>query len=415
MKKESKITAGQEGMPLKKVMNFDEETYSIVTRPEYFPTRVKVPKKVILERHNILGHPYFIDFEDYAWSAYQTSVYKTNLDDNESVLVVDTKTLDPLSVNVEFCMRTLPMGDNNGNIIVSTVQNTGTKEGGRLYLSSDNGVTWNKVLDSEEQGVVAYFRSSNIWYHEVMGNEIIFVASYGGPQDSLNTKGNNMLFVSRDQGMTWAKIFELPLVQPGTNNHMHSICVSPFNGWLWLTHGDGLNRGIIYSHDALYNDTPTFTVISEGEFGKGGWQPSSVVPTASGVAFGTDTGEGLPNGVLAYDIPETTKTGKIGFKHQILHDDAKVHISRRGAVVNGLESYIPMMLSNPSALKIFGTGDGGFSWHEVATLKFGAFEKGFTNPDREGYIYGSSGRLKVEWEEVTQWIKDRYVEKIGYI
>lgn len=411
MKNENLIIERQNGKPLKKILNFDEESYSLAARADFFPTRVKVPKQVFIEKTDIKGYPYFIDYENCMWSASGNSVFKKNIDTGVEESVINGTTLDPLSKNVEFCMRTI-----NGNIIISTTTSIEDKTGGKLHLSKDNGNTWQTVLDLDTQGVVGYIRNSSIWYYQNYGlSGVIFAGTYGYPQDDLNTKGNNMIFVSRDGGETWVKIYELPLIQPGTNNHIHSICVSDYNGWLWITHGDGLNKGILYSHDALYSDNPTFTVISKGAFGDGGWQPTAVVPTATGVAFGTDTGTGYPNGILAYDIPETSEIGKIGFKYILKHDDDKVHIARRGAHVNGVESYIVFNLSNPSALKIIGTGDGGFSWHEITTMKFGAFEKGMSNPDKEGWVYGAGWRLKVSWEETTRWVSGRYVRKIGYI
>lgn len=406
-------TVGKSGFPTKRVLNFDEETYSELTKHEYYPVQIKVPKVVAFEKVAIVGHPYFVDDKQYLWSASGAEVYKRNLDGGTSELFIDMTSVDPQALYVEFIVKTIENSNGDYNLLVSTSVLSG-REGGRIYLSTDKGVTWTKVLDANDMGLNSVFRISNVWHHVVGDSEYIVVGSYGtnNPEDESSTNG---IWLSKDKGVTWNKIFTLPLITSGSNNHVHAICVSPSNGWLWVPHGDGLNRGIYYSHDFLYADEPTFTALSQGAFGKGGWQPSSVVSTILGASFGTDTGIGWPNGILSYDLPDRTMIDKLGFRAQVLHDDDFTHISRRGAQINYTEAYIVMHIG-ASMSKIFVTGDAGFSWHQAITFPFGAFEKGMTNPDKDGYVYGAGTRFKVkEWETVTKWVKGRFAEKTNYI
>lgn len=414
MKLEEKIIAGQNGTPLKKVLNFDEETYSVVTRPEYFPIQIKVPKKYIYERRNTGGHPFFVDDNQHLWGASGTSIYKVDLASNESELFKNMTTVNDSIKSVESVIKTKEDSDGNYNILVSVTIEAGNS-GGQLYVSSDKGVTWAKTLDANDFGLKSLFRHSNVWYHSSGNREYIVVGSYGN-NNAEDESANNKVWISKDKGMTWQVIYEPPLVVSGVNNHIHSLCVQPNNGWVWITHGDGGNRGIVYSHDALYATDPTITILSEGGFKVGGWQPSAVVTTGLGAHFGTDTGGGLPNGILSYDIPDRTMIDKLGYRYQALHDDELVHISRRGAQIDFTEAYIVMQCATKPETKIMATGDCGLSWHEVMSLPFGAFEKGMTNPDKDGFVYGPNSRFKVsEWETVTKWVKGRFADKVGYI
>ncbi|MDD2300506.1 MAG: sialidase family protein [Fermentimonas sp.] len=410
-------TIKKNGANIKLEKNFDEETYSVLARPEYFPVQIKVPKNFILEATNIVGNPTFIDDENTAWSASGSSFYKHNLDTDESELFLDMKTKIPEVVRAVWMYKTKTI-NGNYNLIASVDVSQENNRGGRIYTSTDKGETWVKKLDLDEMGLPAHFRTSNVWAITVANTESIVVGSYGLNNVNPGVGEENGIWRSNDLGVTWVKIYEIPFIADSpTQRHIHALTISPNNGWIWAANGDGANtRKLFYSHNAIYNDTPDWQTVAEGEYGSGGWQPSGMVTTILGGYFGTDSGGGYPNGVLGYDLPDRTEMGKLGFKVQSLHEDSLQYIARRGARISGVEAYIPMHIGGGLSSKIFVTGDAGFSWHQATIIKVTHFQSGFSTPDKDGFVYGRGVRFKVsEWETVTKWVKGRFSDKVGYI
>lgn len=415
MKNKRIVTLGQEGFPKKEVLNFDEETYSALARPEMFPVSVKIPSEYVLEKINSGGHAYFVDEGNFLWGHSSGVITKKDLSDmsTPAVNTFIATNIDPQARDVDYVVRTATVNGSYNIIVFLNVTPNNEGEGGRIYVSSNQGTSWTKVLDLTELNLSSHFRPSNVVYEKIGNKEYIFAGSYGN-NDAADKSFDNGVWRSLDAGLTWQKIITLPKIRSVHNNHVHAIALSKHNGWLWIPHGDGDNRGILYSKDAMYSATPTIKAISEGQFTKGGWQPSSVVTTALGAYFGTDTEAGLPNGLLGYDLPEKTEVGKLGFKLIVLDEDADTLIARRGAQINGSVAYIPTH-QGAGLTRIMATGDGGFSWHLVLTAPF-MFEKGFSSPDKDGYVYGTHIRFKVtKWETVTKWVSGQYAQKVGYL
>ncbi|MBQ0140642.1 MAG: hypothetical protein KBT36_15265 [Kurthia sp.] len=406
------------GANIKLEKNFDEETYAISARPEYFPVQIKVPKTVILEPTNIVGNPTFIDEENIVWSASGSSFYKHNLESDVSELFMDMKTKISEVVRTVWIYKTKTI-NGNYNLIASVDVSEDSNRGGRIYTSVDKGVTWVKKLDLTEMGLPAHFRTSNVWANVIGNIETIVVASYGHNNINPGVGQENGIWRSNDLGVTWVKVYEIPFVADSlvSQRHIHALTISPNNGWIWGANGDGGNtRKIFYSHNAIHNDTPDWNIIASGDYGKGGWQPSGMATTALGAYFGTDSQPGYPNGILGYDLPDRTEIAKLGFKAQALNEDNLQYISRRGARINGTEAYIPMHIGGGLSSKIFVTGDAGFSWHQATIINSAHFQVGFSTPDKDGFVYGTGMRFKVsEWETVTKWVKGRFADKEGYI
>lgn len=410
-------TIKKNGANIKFEKNFDEETYAISARPEYFPVQIKVPKTVILETTNIVGNPTFIDEENTAWSASGSSFYKHNLDTDVSELFLDMKTKIPEVVRAVWVYKTKTINDDY-NLIASVDVSEENNRGGRIYTSTDKGDTWVKKLDLDEMGLPAHFRTSNVWVNVIGNTESIVVGSYGLNNVNVGVGEENGIWRSNDLGVTWVKIYEIPFIADSpTQRHIHALTISPNNGWIWAANGDGPNtRKLFYSHNAIHSDTPEWKTIAEGSYGEGGWQPSGMATTALGAYFGTDSGVGYPNGILGYDLPDRSEKAKLGFKVQALDEDNLQYISRRGARINGAEAYIPMHIGGNLTSKIFVTGDAGFSWHQATIINTSHFLVGFSTPDKDGFVYGTGMRFKVsEWETVTKWVKGRFSDKEGYI
>jgi hypothetical protein len=374
---------------------------SLSARPEYFPVTVKVPVKTEVIKTELFGYPLFVDEDDLVYYEHSGNLYTTP-DGITETLVLQLSTLSPLANRANWICKTRE----NGKYVLST-RSSGINVDGQIWTADSLAGPWTKKLDVNEITGLgnSHFRFSNCWHHYDGTQDLIFVGTYGTYHATNNPNPCNHVYMSLDEGATFTKILETPIVTTTVNNHIHALTYSPWDGWLWVVHGDGTNRGIMYSYDRGQN----WVEVSTGEFGKGGWQPSSVVPLMNQVAFGSDNP--ISNGVLAWYRPETTEVGEVGYVHQMLNYDGQVLISRRGASISSMEAYIPLVEENNTA--IFVTGDGGFSWHTAATFTKGyPFEIGFTNPDSNGYVWGASmQKFKVsEWQETTKWVKNRFVE-----
>lgn len=395
-----KYTHNMNGKDVKLVDNQDG-SYSFSSRPEYIPVTVKVPVKTELIDSKLTGYALFVDENDVVYYERNGNVYQTEDGETETRIVI-LSDLDPLANRASWICKT----HKGGKFVLSTRSNAANSDG-QIWSADSLDGPWTKKLDVHEiEGLGnSHFRISNCWHHYDGIQDFIFVATYGQYDSVTNPLPCNHVYMSLDEGETFTKILELPIVRETVNNHIHAITYNPWDGWLWVVHGDGDNRGIMYT----YNLGEDWVAVSSGDLGKGGWQPTSVVPLISQTAFGTDNP--ISNGVLAYYRPETTEVEKVGYVHQQLHYDGTVLIARRGASISPMEAYIPMIGNNN--VSIYVTGDGGFSWHTARTFTNSLpFEVGFTNPDSQGYVWGSSMRkFKVsEWAETTKWVKNRFLE-----
>ena len=397
------------GKKIKLLKNEDGETYSITSRPEYFPVRVKIPVDIDVKKHETTGYPIFVDEDDLLYYERGGYVY-TNTTEALSAgetMVIDLKSLDVDITRANWICKTV---ENDKYILSTRKDGRGINKGGQIWTSDSLAGPWTKKLDVDTITGLGdcHFRFSNCWHHYDGHSDIIFVGTYGTYSES-NPLPCNHVYKSMDEGATFELIFQAPIVTTTSNNHIHALAYSPWDGFLWVAHGDGDNRGMNYSP----NFGKDWVTVSEGSFGEGGWQPSSVVPLMNQVALGTDNP--IANGVLVWNKPNITEEVKLEYAHQKLGHDGLVQISRRGAQISSVEGYIPIMAGDATT-SIFVTGDGGFSWHTAVTFTKGLpFEIGFTNPDSEGYVWGASMmKFKVsKWEEVTQWVKDRTIKTDG--
>lgn len=390
-------TKGLNGHKVKLIDNQDG-TKSFSARAPKIPMEVKVPNKVDVQRLEESGYPLFVDEDDILYYEKNGFLYSMNVDGTDIRTILKVSDIDADLDRVSWFAKTRK----SGRYILSLKKHP--KQKGQIWVADSLDGPWEKKLDAMTiEGLGnSEFRHTNCWHHFDGVSDIIIVGSYCTYDDGLNPSPCNHVYLSLDEGETFELIFQPPTINPENNRHIHALAYSPWDAYIWVAYGDGDNRGVSYSYDMGKN----WVTVSEGDFGKGGWQPSSVVPLIDQVAFGTDNP--LYNGVLVWNRPRETEEVELRYAWQKINFDGKVLISRKAASISATEAYIPLIDRNNSTIMV--TGDGGTSWHGAVTFPNGLpFEVGFTNPDSEGYVYGGSAMYKfkvTEWERVTRWVEN---------
>lgn len=388
---------GLSGRPVKLVSNQDG-TFSLAARPDRYPAITRVPHKIEIETVDMVrGYTLHVDDTDAVYYEMNGIVYKTS-DFKTETQVVNPATLDSRLNRAAWLCKTRK----SGKYILSAYKAVTSL--GQIWVSSDLQ-NWTKKLDvSTIDGLGdSYFRPSNCWHCYDGKDDILLVSTYGF-YSADNPNPCNHLYLSLDEGDTWDLIWETPVKSTTDNNHIHAVAYDPWQGWIWVCYGDGNNRGISYS----YNMGVDWVTVAQGAFGKGGWQPTAVVPLITGAAFGTDNS--LADGILMWERPRDNVPSDVGYAWKKLHYTNVAHIARRGAQVSPLIAYIPLVKRGGVTIGV--TGDGGLSWHAAATFAKGLpFEHGLTNPDSQGWVYGSgSMRFRVsEWVDVTAWVEGGHI------
>lgn len=395
----SYFTQGMNGKKVKLVDNQDG-THSISARPDRVPTQVRVPKKTEVVNTGLSGYALFVDKDDNVYYQRSGILFRTP-DGVQEERLLSIYDFEGEADQINWICKT----HENGKYVMTAGKYSRQK--GQVWTADSLEGPWTKKLDvTEIEGLGdSEFRMSNCWHHYDGTTDIIIIATYGVYHQANNPNPCNHVYLSLDEGQTFKKILETDIKVTDVNNHIHAVSYSPWDGWIWVVHGDGDNRGIMYSYDLGEN----WVIVSDGKFRAGGWQPTSVIPLINQTAFGTDNP--LSNGVMTWHRPGTTKSSTVGYAWQKLHYDGKVLIARKGAQISAVEAYIPLVENNTTTILV--TGDGGFSWHAARTFAKGLpFELGFTNPDSNGYVWGSGMRkFKVtEWDNITQWIGGKHLD-----
>ena len=123
----------------------------------------------------------------------------------------------------------------NGRILVALKQDAGVFELWASDLSEDTTKTFEKVLEFAD----GY--PYGPWGWDTTHEEILLCSEY--------MDGNtNRAYMSRDNGLTWEKIFQGPDPTDG-RFHIHSLAYDPYHSTIWIVTGDGKYRNIYYSYD----------------------------------------------------------------------------------------------------------------------------------------------------------------------
>lgn len=104
----------------------------------------------------------------------------------------------------------------------------------------------------------------------------------------------NRAWMSVDDGVTWAQIFDLQTAHPGANR-IHAIAYDRWDDRVWVTVGDASFAGIYYADRAKISGTGTPWTLLPGSASEA-WQVTTVVPLSNAVVFLSDTSD---SGVFA--------------------------------------------------------------------------------------------------------------------
>lgn len=155
---------------------------------------------------------------------------------------------------------------------------------GEVYVSDENQQNF-AVAFTFTAGFTSYQMA-----YRVCG-EIVLMGAYG--------IGGKEVYLSKDSGTTWAKIFDYGTVgDAGSNNHIHDVEYDPYSGRLLVTTGDNGNANLFYSDD--WGITWTKVATTNGTF----YQYTQIISYPHGIVFATD---GKPDGLRYWKRP-TDKT-----------------------------------------------------------------------------------------------------------
>ena len=164
--------------------------------------------------------------------------------------------------------------------------------------------------------------------------------------------------------------------------HLHDVAFDPYSGAIIVVQGDTVNNQIYYSYD--FGDT--WKKVNPD--GKSKIHPTSIVCFPEGIAFGSDD---LPEGIYWWERPLTETEPDIrnedikGKKLFNIGESIIGTIATKGDMIatqDGIYGVIGFMNHNTSAPgypRLFATGDGGRSWHQIWKSDNQIDENGFFN------------------------------------
>jgi hypothetical protein len=221
---------------------------------------------------------------------------------------------------------------------------------GAVYKSSNNSVSFKKVLDLGSH--ISFFRHNNGMTETP--DKTLIIAEYGNIWENNTWRKLAFLYFSFDYGDTWERSDFL--IEKGTNKHVHLVKYSHILDKIFMADGD--NKKKLWISDPIISSDrePKWNLINKFHIQMGGY--TSIVEHGDKVVFGTDY-QGGTNFLVE------TKDGK-QFDKRIMPDPY-----RRSPIINmvqrksnsGIEiwAYLPHSTSKTKCLLMY-TKNGGESW-----------------------------------------------------
>jgi hypothetical protein len=188
-------------------------------------------------------------------------------------------------------------------------------------------------------------------------NRIVLIGEYATSATAKN------LYLSLDGGATFSVIKVCDTLH--TNNHWHGVAYDPYSGAIWAAQGDGANSKIYFTYD--------FGVTWHAvDTGTKRYQPTLIQAFPDKVVFGRDSGK--PGADVYYrtgnEQPTTITDIETLFEFRTNLSAANFYPTvNESPMANANEMYIqfrPYSSSNNPGY-IYGTGDGGNTWHVLFT------------------------------------------------
>ena len=185
-------------------------------------------------------------------------------------------------------------------------------------------------------------------------NPYFFVGEYNQGENSVKK-----LYKFDFTGLTFSVIKTTTYNQLLTNNHWHAIVYDKYTGWIWASHGDTGNQGLIVSKDG----GSTWVTISTSH------QPTLILPMRDRVILGSDNNTNSPGfDCVERNINSNINTLQVISLYTFLSDFSATnnYPDYNNCAVNGDLAFV-VFPSNTVGLPsiILVTYDGGENWNVV--------------------------------------------------
>lgn len=170
-----------------------------------------------------------------------------------------------------------------GRIIIGTTN-------GSVYVSNEAKTTFTKAFQFSN-GV------ARLEWGQCKYQNIILLSSYG---DKNAANPPRQVYLSKDHGATWTKIFDMPIVNmvDPAKFHLHEVLYDPYSKAIWVVTGDEVNNNIYISYD--FGDTWTPIYDTPATSTNKHIHPTSLLAFPHGVIMGSDE---LPEGMRYWKRP----------------------------------------------------------------------------------------------------------------
>lgn len=293
----------------------------------------------------------------------------------------------------ETCSQYAVLCSDTGRLIVCTKQ-------GNVYVSDEEQTELTHKIKYDKGNTTI-----NFGYDKKQN--VILLSSYVLSKSPTNQ--GKEVWGSKDYGETWTKLFDKDVSDMINPNeyHIHDVCYDQYADTVVISKGDMENNQISYSHD--WGETWK-NVFDESVRPL---HPTSFLVFPNGIAMGSDE---LPEGIYWWERPTTPtqpeiKSEDISYKVKFGKPTDTIigtfaHKGSTLATENGLIGVMPFRNHDTNTeghSRLYATGDGGQTWHEIFKAESDASEyKGFFNAilreETDGvYIYATYSQLNDQY------------------
>lgn len=225
---------------------------------------------------------------------------------------------------------------------------------GSMYRSSDNGVSFRKVLDLGSP--ISFFRSNNAMTETP--NQELWAGEYGNILEKNGWRKLAYLYHSADDGETW-QVSDF-LIRKGINKHVHIVRYSKLLDRLMVADGDNYKKLWISGPlDSFDFENPNWIPITQYHIQMGGY--TGVVEDNEKIFFGTDYQGGTNFIVETSDGKKFTKKVVPDPYRRSPIDNMVLRRSKEGYEI---WANLPFSAPGTRCLLMY-SDDGGSSWNKV--------------------------------------------------
>lgn len=285
-----------------------------------------------------------------------------------------------------------------------------TTDSGRILFSPDEwGPSMGFTLKHQGRGFHRLSTPQPV-IDTLTDQTVLLAGEYATPQ---RTEARSLLG-SFDGGATWAVLYTSPEGDPAStqNMHCHTATWDSVKQAVWVAFGDGVNARFGYSTDK--GGTWTWVTQEAGPFHPGagatGIQPTVLIAFPDRLVGSPDGGTGIPAGLQEIDR-DTGQAVEVLATIEGQYPSNQYGFGPIARDGNRAMVLFPPSTGTSNQVLIFGTGDGGATWHEV--WRYGwedgkwIVRHGLVGPDRNGIMYApmvAAGTWYVLAAPVPRWV-----------